>query len=208
MLNLDAYREILTSILTEWDQAERDIKQAEQVSLRVSEPSIKELRYAGRRIAEAIHLILLDGDDERIRKLLHDADFDCHRARHDAVDAATSKITSDITAMTNKLGYDIVLRSYPAFPIFYTTLRRIRQKIVHSRKDRQNRDAIYESIENVDLEKIVYDFQDLLLAEAIMKSLARKERLHKFLIYGLGVIEIAVAVVGLITLVLWWFGKL
>jgi uncharacterized protein YdcH (DUF465 family) len=115
MTDLESYRAILTSILAEWNQAEGDIKQAEQVSQRVSEPSIKELRYAGRRVTEAIHKILSGGDPDDIRKLLHDADFDCHRARHDAVDAATSKIATDLKAMTDKLGYHAVLKAYQVF---------------------------------------------------------------------------------------------
>jgi hypothetical protein len=67
--NLEAYRDALGSILTEWNQAERDIKIAEQVSMRVVEPSIKELRYAGRRVTEALRLILSDGADADIIKL-------------------------------------------------------------------------------------------------------------------------------------------
>ena len=163
--NLEAYRDALGSILTEWNQAERDIKIAEQVSMRVVEPSIKELRYAGRRVTEALRLILSDGADADIIKLLNDADFDCHRARHDAVDAATSRIASVIRAMVESIGYDTMMRVYPEFPKFYHSLRRTRRKIVDSREDRDNRDAIYESIEDVDLKTLVSDFEDIVESE-------------------------------------------
>jgi len=181
MLDLEAYRDVLKSILHEWSQAERDIKLAEQVSLRVVEPAIKELRYAGRRVTEALHLILSDGSDADIKKLLHDADFDCHRARHDAIDAATSKMAATIAAMVKSIGYDTILRVCPTFLDFYKDLSRVRKKIVNSRENRQNRDAIYESIESVDLQSLIDKFEDIMLSENIMLQSARKERRSKLL---------------------------
>lgn len=195
---MEGYRELLVSILAEWNQAERDIKQAEQVSQRVSEPSIKELRYAGRRVTEALRLILSGGSDVEIKKLLNDADFDCHRARHDAIDAATSKITSDVAAMVKSLGYDIITKICPKFPEFYQSLRRVRRKIVDSREDRTNRDAIYESIETVDLKSLVSDFEDIMQSEVVMLQSARRERRAKFIVYVLGGIEIVVIIVSLV----------
>jgi hypothetical protein len=190
MSDLDSCREILTSILAEWDRAEGDIKLAEQVCLRVSEPSIKELRYAGRRVTEAIHNILSGGDVEHVKKLLYDADFDCHRARHDAVDAATSKMASDIRAMTDRLGYNPVLKACPNFPEFFRNLRHIRRNIVKSReRGRQDRDSIYESIESVDLKQIVSEFEDITEAEEIMRSLAKAERRHTLLLYVVIIVE-------------------
>jgi len=97
-----------------------------------------------------------------------------------------------------------VLKVYPNFPAFIHTLRHIRRKIVTTREDRQNRDKIYESIENVDLKKIVTDFESITDSEEMMKSLAKQARRHILLIYGLGVIEITVAVVGVIGIVLWF----
>src|SRR5229473_6540765 len=96
MSEFDTYKELLSTIREEWDKSEEYIKQAEQVNNAVVFPSIKELRYAGRRIVEGLYLIVSHGDRSKIEDLLRDAKFGCHRARHDAIDAATAKIAVDL----------------------------------------------------------------------------------------------------------------
>jgi hypothetical protein len=54
MAGWDDYREQLLSIRAEWDKAEADVKLAEQVGHKIVLPSIKELRYAGRRLVEVL----------------------------------------------------------------------------------------------------------------------------------------------------------
>jgi len=85
---------LLRAIQDEWNRAETDIKTAETVVNNIVIPSVKELRYAGRRIIDAIMEMTANPsayDPARVRALLDDAHFDCHRARHDAIDAATAK---------------------------------------------------------------------------------------------------------------------
>jgi hypothetical protein len=41
---VDAYIELLNSVLDQWNRAEEDIKIAEQVANKVVNPSVKELR--------------------------------------------------------------------------------------------------------------------------------------------------------------------
>jgi hypothetical protein len=100
----------VSAVRDEWNNAEAAIKLAEQVNGEIVNPSVYELRYAGRRIVEA----LAHPDIEQGKKLLGDAHFDCCRARHDAVDAATSKISADLDLAVKHLGADTVLKSFPA----------------------------------------------------------------------------------------------
>jgi uncharacterized protein YdcH (DUF465 family) len=130
---------LLASILAEWNRAETDIKIAEQVANKVVNPSIKELRYAGRRIVDALLKVREGGSPEEVKQLLTDALFDCHRARHDAIDAGTSKVALDLEVMTDKIGYDILLRTYPNFPALFRNLNNIRKKIAESRGNRDSR---------------------------------------------------------------------
>ena len=81
MPNLEPYDELLVQIQDEWNIAESDIKQAEQICNGVVIPSIIELRYAGRRIIEALTKIQLGAPEIEISDLLSDARFNCHRAR-------------------------------------------------------------------------------------------------------------------------------
>ena len=91
-----------------------------------------------------------------------------------------------------------MMKVSPNFPAFYQSLRGIRRKIVDSREDRQNRDTIYESIENVDLKALVSDFEDIVESESVMVQAARRERLSKLIVIGVGGIELVVIVVGII----------
>lgn len=102
MADWNHYKARFVSICNEWDRAEEDIKVAEQINNKVVIPSVSELRYAGRRIIEALREIEKNGPEEKIIGLLQDAEFDCHRARHDAIDAATSKIAVDLEIATKK----------------------------------------------------------------------------------------------------------
>lgn len=169
---MNDYIEILKSILAEWNKAEEDIKIAEQVANKVVNPSIKELRYAGRRIVEALVKIQNNAPPDQISALLNDALFDCHRARHDAIDAGTSKIAIDLEIMTRRLGHDVILPAYPEFPRLYKSLRSVRAKIAESRKDRDNREAIYSTLESCDFPALVKQYSDLKENEDMMKAMA------------------------------------
>jgi hypothetical protein len=140
---------ILKSIQDEWNKAEEDIKTAEMVVQNIVIPAIKELRYGGRRVIDVLMAITgnpENPDHDRITALLDDARFDCHRARHDAIDAATAKIAADLEIMVEKLGCESILPAFPSFPSLYRNLTDIRDQICKSRRNRDNREAIYSVI--------------------------------------------------------------
>jgi hypothetical protein len=173
---------VLDKIRSEWDQAEEDIKRAEQVCLDIVVPAIKELRYAGRRLVDLIQKLILDPSSDDIPGLLADAEFDCHRARHDAIDAATSKIAIQLELMKDHLTYEVVLQVCPEYRSIALKVLAIREKIALSRKDRKNRDAIYAVIETADFPKLVADYDVLRLSEPMMIQMAKRSRWGDF--YG------------------------
>jgi len=171
-----AHLELLETIRKEWDKAEQDIKLAEQVCNNIIIPAIKELRYGGRRIAEVLYQLGAGGKEEEIKKLLDDAVFDCYRARHDAIDAATAHIAIDLEIKIEKLGYDAILKAYPKFAELVRELNRVKAKIAESRGQRQNRESIYSALEKIEFPKIVTIFSELKESEPIMVGLARSNR--------------------------------
>lgn len=187
MVSWDDYREQLLAIRAEWDKAEADIKLAEQVSNKIVLPSIKELRYAGRQLIEVLTKISGGAPKEDVDSLVHDALFDCLRARHDAIDAASSKIAIDLELMLRKLGYDVVLRVYPSFAALVQELTDLRDKIVASRGNREKRTVIYELIKSTDLPGLVKKYRQLMASEPIMKKIAVRERRFMVLNYGIGI---------------------
>jgi len=99
MTEITDFATTLTQIRREWDKAEHSLKIAEQVGNQVIFPAIKELRYAGRRIVDALAECASGGDANKVRALLDDALFDCYRARHDAVDASISTIAAELDVL-------------------------------------------------------------------------------------------------------------
>lgn len=174
-------RDVLASIKNEWNRAEADIKLAEQVANKIVIPSIKELRYAGRRIVDMIHLMLTNPNDEvGMRSLLDDALFDCYRARHDAIDAATTKIALDLDIMVRKLKFEAILPAYPEFPQLWRDLQSIRDRIAQSREHREDREAIYSVIEATDFKVLVATFNAMRGTEQIMRQMATRNRWRDF----------------------------
>jgi len=170
----DAQLALLESILNEWNRAEEDIKRAEQVCNNIVIPSIKELRYAGRRIVDA--LLKMKAGSSDADSLLQEARFDCHRARHDAIDAATAKMAIDLDIMVKKIGYEVILPVFPKFPNLICDLNEIREKIVASRRDRDDREKIYSVLEVVNFPALVAVHKELLGSEPIMKKMATRRR--------------------------------
>ncbi|MGA7676383.1 MAG: hypothetical protein WCA78_15225 [Rhizomicrobium sp.] len=167
---------VLEAIRDEWNRAEGDIKLAEQVCNEIVFPSINELRYGGRRVIDVVHGVLTHAPQNDIDGWLADAKFDCHRARHDAIDTATSKIAITIENMVGKLQYEAILPAFPEFPALVNHLGDVRKRIVESRKGRENREALYTAIEGADFPSLVDRYRRLLECEPIMRRLALRNR--------------------------------
>lgn len=168
----DEAESLLDSILEEWDKAEGLIKTAELTCGSVIFPAIQELRYAGRRLIDGLHELKVNPESEEGLKYLQDAHFDCLRARHDAIDASISKITSNIEIASSELGADVVLKAFPDFSKLMHCLFEVRSKIELSRRDRENRDATYTSIEASELKTIFPLYKQFCTSEEMMKQLA------------------------------------
>ncbi|MEX2618473.1 MAG: hypothetical protein WD767_20495 [Alphaproteobacteria bacterium] len=197
MPDLSPYADILASIRAEWNQAERTIKDAELAINEPIQPSILELRYAGRRLIEALEKLATGGEQEDICKLLNDAYFNCLRARHDAIDAASAGFIITINSVPEYLGYDPVLKAFPDFPELLLKLTKLSDLIADSRSDRENRDKIYHSIEQGEFPKILELYKKFKSSEPLMEKLAGQQRstTRRNDIFGWG--GIIIGVVGL-----------
>ena len=162
----------IDQIVEEWNKAERAIKHAENVNGEVVSPAISELRYAGRRIVEAMQL--RKSSPEKAERFLQDALFDCHRARHDAIDAATTKMTGDLEAAVNFFTASVISNIFSNFSELYQTLLATREKIAESREHRDQRDAIYETIENTDLNRMIKLYDEFRTCEPLIAEEAKR----------------------------------
>ena len=167
------FDELLASMSNEWNKAEKAIKIAENINGEVVIPAIFELRYAGRRLIEA--LAVRESNPDEAFSLLRDAKFDCHRARHDAIDAATSKMSGDLSVAVEHLTPRLLMKNFSEFTAFYGDLFAVRDKIAVSREDRMNRDAIYDTIQSVDLSNLSKLYFRFRACEPLMVAAAEQE---------------------------------
>lgn len=185
-----------SSICNEWDEAELAVKIAEQVQREVVGPSIAELRYAGRKIVQAIAVRASDPD--KAIRLLYDAEFDCYRARHDAIDAATSYMADIMFWACKELGVNNVTTSFPRFSELNTMLVAVRQKIAKSRQNRDDRDVIYRIIQETDLPKMNELYGEFKANEKIIMLSAKQDRKDKLRnnIFGYaGLLSVALSII-------------
>ena len=172
----DELNALFADARNEWNRAELIVKTAEQVCGDAVIPSIKELRYAGRRFVDTFDE-LANGSDLTVAKgYVQDAIFNCHCARHDAIDVSTAIIASNLNIAVQKIGYRHILEAFPRFAELRGQLTAIRTKIRASRANRTDRDAIYEAIHAGDFPALAALYEEYLGAEDIMKSLAKGAR--------------------------------
>lgn len=169
---------IFVEIQQEWNKAEEAIKRSEQIALDVTIPAISELRYGGRRIVDALTLASEPGHDEtKVLALLEDARFCCHRAQHDAIDAALAKIGIDLDDLTKRLGFEAVIKAYTPFREFYSEFAVARDKIATSRARREDRNAIYETVTAVNLPGLISHYEKVMAVRPLIKNYSLRMRL-------------------------------
>lgn len=199
MMKKTDFDKSVVRLCDEWNHAEKAIKLAEQVNGEIINPAIYELRYGGRRVVEA--LVQKASDPDKALKLIDDAIFDCCRARHDAIDAATSKIAADLKIAVEKLGAHTILANFSGFSEFFGELSTAREKIANSREDRENRDGIYASIQETDLPKLVKRYSEFQASEPLMIEAARKQKRERDIGYAIGVTGVVLAAIfGILSL--------
>jgi len=199
----EEFQKIINETTKEWNTAEEAVKIAENIDGDVVIPAILELRYAGRRLVDA--LSMQETDTEEAIALARDAKFFCHRARHDAIDAATSKMAGDLAVAVEYLSAQVVMNHFSDFPTLYRNLLNVREKVAVSRKDRENRDLIYETIQTVDLVKLSEVYTDFRTCEPLMVQTAEKEKRETRRNKIKGNAGLALGVFGIGVSVVLWF---
>ena len=194
---------LLVSICDEWNAAEADMKRAENICGEIILPSVNELRYAGRRIIDAL-VEARAGDLVKARDLLTEARFNCLRARHDSIDAGTAKVAADIEDLCQIYGAPVVAAGFANLPSLLLSLQNVREAIATSREKREDRDIIYQSIVAGDFRTLIRLHAELKAVVAVMRPIAdeKREQTWRESAYAWGGYALAVFF-GLLALVAW-----
>jgi len=175
-MSVQEHSDLLSKVQLEWNKAEAAIKAAEMTSHDVVVPSINELRYAGRKLVDALELLSTQADREQVETLLREAVFNCQLARYDAIDAVTAVIALNADLLIENVGYNSLLSYYPNFSGFLKKIQQIRERIAASREDRSQRSTIYSAIEITDLPELINEYERVRSLEPVLKGVERKRR--------------------------------
>jgi hypothetical protein len=192
---LEEINALFAELRVEWNASEALVKSAEQVCGDAIIPSIKEFRYAGRRVVDAFATFSGGTDLIKAKAFIQDAIFNCHCARHDAIDVATGIMASTMEVAVKKIGYQHILAAFPKFADLRRHLSAVRIRIRASRGDRENRDAIYQAVHEAEFPALMALYEEFQGAEDLMKSLARRERIELTFTRGTTVISVVAALV-------------
>ncbi len=163
----------LVVIANEWDKAEKVIKLAERVRSEVVQPSVNELRYAGRRLVDALRVQADTGADK--------ADFDvfvteamqfCYRAQHDAVDATILFVQAALNEYEEEFGLALLIQHFPGVADLRAKLQDADELIVRSREDRLARHQDYETLATQHLPVIIDEFKKIQSNRTALQQLA------------------------------------
>ncbi len=198
---------ILQRVAAHWDGAEFVIKSAETIRGEVVLPSINELRYAGRRLVDAIlvaggkSLDQARSTDEQINSFAIEAEQFCVRAQHDAVDASVLYLKNHTKLLADKFGMDEVVSHCPEYIPMCIALDEIADLIADSRRERHLRMETYVDIVKNQFPVILNKYKTLLYGENILilarKKSAYESKSKRFLFW----VSISGLTIGVITLV-------
>ena len=160
-----AVKAALEDIKRVWDDTETVIKRAERIRGQVVEPAINELRYAGRRLVDAMAVSEAAGLDAEARKqfdsFVMDCLFRCYCAQHDAFDASILFVQRVIREYENEFGLALIHKQFPWLVDLKAKVFEADDLIVESRKDRGRRSEIYRALADDHLPTIVLDYRKL-----------------------------------------------
>ena len=190
----EQFREQHDIYLKEWMRAEEVLKITERIKNETFIPSIKELRYASRRVVQAdIDFNNKLAIEEAVRAHLTEAIENCRKARHDAIDSATNYIHEQLDKLSEQVGLAVLCQAFPNYASLRKTIKAIDERIVASRKDRCCLDDEYEKIKRDHLLKAVDLYHELECSEDAIKAIQKKQRKD----FVLGIVGVGL-VVGLI----------
>jgi hypothetical protein len=187
--------------LVAWMRAEEVLKITERIKNETFIPSIKELRYASRRIVQAhVDFHNNKATDEQITVHLTEATENCRKAQHDAVDSAINFVHEQLDKLSEQVGLAVLSKAFPRYVELRRVIRTIDERIVASRTNRCDLDDEYEAIKKDHLIEMVDLYCEMECSEDVIKSILKKDR-RDFIVSVILVGLIIGAVVSVATLI-------
>ena len=138
----DAFIQRIASLAQKWNEAEKWVKEGENINREVVTASINELRYAGRRIVDAFESYR-QKNEKQTEEHIDAVEDNLNKARHDVVDAIFSFCAERANQRRDEVGMSNAQKHFPDYAKLFALIKDMAEKIELSREEREQRDEIY-----------------------------------------------------------------
>jgi hypothetical protein len=142
---MNEYADRLAALAAHWNGVEKRIKQYENFSGDANASAINELRYAGRKITDALVRITTNQDPGTEITI---AENYMVNADHDVTDGVCFIVLRHVNRVIRQHGMDKINEHYPEFFDTYPLVGQAQKIVEGSREDRINRKADYARLAN------------------------------------------------------------
>lgn len=202
----DDLDKLLGMLIEQWNIAERRIKKAEQVrGNEVVASAIFELRYAGRKLVDALQITLNDDwqtkveSREAVHRYLADATEDCVKAKHDAIDAMLDFVTTWFDDTEKLLGLGGIHKFFPEYIEVTGTIHQIQENIAGSRGNRHlGRDQAYDEVEQNGYDGILNLYDKMRISKDRVQLAIEKDKRNRRLMLWAAIGSPVISVIAII----------
>lgn len=161
-------KEKISDAIAEWDKAEEYIKLAEQIEANVETVAVAELRYAGRRLVDAINEFGNSGEDGDFGLFIDETRAFCLRAQHDALDSIFLFLRKRLFLIENEFGREIISQYSAQYIELWEQIYEADEYVAVSRGDRQKRPEIYDKMAEELIPRMIKTYRALKRSEELM----------------------------------------
>jgi len=165
----DAVKASVESLIALWNSTEKVVKEAELIGGALIQPSINELRYAGRWLVLALDAILKNKNQidrlTTVESAISYASLCCMQAKHDAIDSVVLYMHEKIDQLNDRYTTHTIAMYVKDYEEFLTEVAEVDRSIVLSRGERENRLELYEKVVSHHLPKLADFLKRIRLAE-------------------------------------------
>lgn len=161
-------KEKITAAVAEWDKAEEYIKLAEQIEANVETVAVAELRYAGRRLVDAINEYGNTGEDGDFGLFIDETRAFCLRAQHDALDSIFLFLRKRLFLIENEFGREIISQYSAQYVELWEQIYEADEYVAASRGDRLKRPELYDQMADELIPRMIKTYRALKSSEELM----------------------------------------
>lgn len=202
----DDLDKLLEKLIEQWNIAERRIKKAEQVrGNEVVASAIFELRYAGRKLIDALQIASNEDwrENEELRDAIHrylaDAIEDCVKSKHDAIDSMLDFVTRWFYEIEETLGLSELQKYFPNYIEVTGKIIEIQDKVSESRGDRHlGRDQIYDEVEQDGYDDILSLYKAMRTSKDRVQLSIKRERWVKRVLIWTAILSPVISLIALV----------